>query len=506
MLELREWWRTCGLNDRPWLVLGKGPTFAEHKNVDLGNYRTMSLNHSVRELSVDVAHMIDLDVAIDCADAILKNSRYLLMPRRPHVRFDPGPKLLEEYANEIPVLKRLAQEKRLVWYNLSSGKPVGDSPVIKARYFSSEAALNILGELQVKVVRSLGIDGGRGYSLDFQDLEGKTMLANGHESFTCQFAEIDQIKNRHRMDYEPLVEPMRVFVGTDESQRVATRVLEYSIRKHTSRPVLFQPMFKLDFPTPKDPANRPRTGFSFFRFAIPKLCGYRGRGLYVDADMQVFSDLAELWKISFGQRKVLCTNQPEPPEKWKKQGAFFHAGRQMSVMLLDCSRLQWDPHQIIADMDAGKFGYRDLMFNMCVVSPDEIADDIPPEWNCLEWFEAGKTKLLHYTIVPTQPWKNDENPLRDVWHDCFREAVRAGAVPVDEVRMGIEAGHLKPSLADYLSEAPSSAKSLAASGQAIVHAQHNSLPPVSLGTNVAGRMKALARRGYRAVRRVMGST
>ncbi len=50
---------------------------------------------------------------------------------------------------------------------------------------------------------------------------------------------------------------------------------------------------------PKDEPNRGRTGFSFSRFQIPKLAGYKGRALYLDADMQVFGDIAELWDIPF---------------------------------------------------------------------------------------------------------------------------------------------------------------------------------------------------------------
>ena len=68
-------------------------------------------------------------------------------------------------------------------------------------------------------------------------------------------------------------------------------------------------MIDLPIPLPKDEKNRPRTGFSFFRFAIPELCNYSDRALYLDADMQVFSDLAELWDIPFNKQRILCTYQ-----------------------------------------------------------------------------------------------------------------------------------------------------------------------------------------------------
>ena len=101
---------------------------------------------------------------------------------------------------------------------------------------------------------------------------------------------------------------------------------------------------------PRDKKNRPRTGFSFCRLTIPERCGYRGRALYLDADMLVFADLAELWQIPFGEQSVLCTWQSEPPPDWRDNPA-FHTGRHYAVMLLDCDRLPWHIEEIIRGLD-----------------------------------------------------------------------------------------------------------------------------------------------------------
>ena len=82
-------------------------------------------------------------------------------------------------------------------------------------------------------------------------------------------------------------------------------------------------------------------------------------------------------------------------------------------MLLDCERLDWEIDDIVGGLDEGRYTYEQLMFELCVVDEDEINDNIPPVWNHLEHYEPGETKLLHYTVVPTQPWKNDKNPLQD---------------------------------------------------------------------------------------------
>ena len=90
---------------------------------------------------------------------------------------------------------------------------------------------------------------------------------------------------------------IKVYVGADRSQQLAVKVLEYSIQRHTTAPVEVIPMIDLPVPVPKDPRNGQRTGFSYSRFCIPKLAGYSGRAVYMDADMQVFKDIQELWKL-----------------------------------------------------------------------------------------------------------------------------------------------------------------------------------------------------------------
>jgi hypothetical protein len=442
MIELREWIRSRPFDDKPWLLLGKGPTFSRRGEFPLDKYNLMGLNNVVAEQKVDVAHIIDIDVVEKCADALRDNCRFLVIARRPHVKFRPSEKRLEDYFGEIPMLKELDEQGRLVWYNAASSAPIGDSPEIGVRFFSSEAAMNILGDMGVKKVRTLGIDGGTEYGKEFSDLPA---LENERPTFDAQFRELEDIVAKYGIDYDPIIEPMRVFCGCDGSQIVAARVLEYSIRKHASRPVRFYPMLNLPTPVPKDQKNRGRTGFSFSRFHIPKLAGFKGRGLYVDADMQVFGDLTELWDIPFDGAKVMCTRQDEPPEQWK-DSSWFHPGRQLSVMMLDCERLDWDIDEIVGGLDKGRYDYEQLMFELCIVDEDDINDNIPPEWNHLEHYEEG-TKLLHYTVVPTQPWKNDTSPLKTLWEPEFKEARAAGVVHADEALRLARHGHIKPSLA-----------------------------------------------------------
>ncbi len=445
MLSLSDWMSRCRFPEKPWLMLGKGPTFACRRDYDLSRYNLVSLNHAVREQPVQWAHMIDVDVASECADSLLANAEYLVMPKHPHVQFRPSPRRLDEFVAEVPILAEFERRGRLVWYNLRSWKqPEEGSPVVHAKFFSSEAALDILGLMGATDVRSLGVDGGRGYSTTFQDLEGKTMLANGHESFDIQFAELDALAAKHRLAYAPLVEPLRVFVGVDEAHLVAARVLDYSIRKHCTRPVVLSPMLNLAHPVPSDPGNRPRTPFSFYRFMIPRLRRGRGTALYLDPHMLVFGDIAELWEIPFEQHAVLCSRQTAT-EAWRRPD-WGTLPRNTGMMLLDCARLDWDVADFVRRMDAGEMTYPQLMGQLSVVPSDAVADKLPAEWNSVEAYEPGRTKAVNFNVAATKPWRSDANALGHLWDEACAEAVAAGFVGPDLLKAGAERGYLKPSL------------------------------------------------------------
>lgn len=193
--------------DRPWLVLGKGPSFSRRYEFRLQDYNTFALNHVVREQSVDVAHVIDIEVVEPCANALLYNCNWLIMPRRPHVHCLASDYMtLEDWIQCIPVLAEAEKRGKLVTYSFAHETDADNPWTIDARYFSSEAALGILGRMQVKTVRSLGIDGGATYSKAFEDISSNTLLVNGQASFDLQFDRLREIADRFDMDYMPLVQ------------------------------------------------------------------------------------------------------------------------------------------------------------------------------------------------------------------------------------------------------------------------------------------------------------
>ncbi|HCH0556590.1 TPA: hypothetical protein NKO30_006722 [Pseudomonas aeruginosa] len=445
--DIIEWSRSRSMDRGTWLMLGKGPSYGKLRNVDTSAFRLVSLNHVVRQHAVEIAHIIDLDVVHDCADAIDANAGVLWMPAHPHVACKPSEKPLWEWAREVPVLRKLAAEGRLAWYNASTWKrPEPGSPLIEVRFFSAEAALAALAAAGASTVRSLGVDGGNTYSGDFADLRDKTLLANGHASFDRQFEGFAKTLRTTGIFYAPLWvnAPVRVFVGTDSAQMLGVKMLEYSIKKYASLSVTVEPIDDEGIPVPLDPANRSRTGFSFSRFKIPELCGYRGRGIYMDADMQVFTDILDLWARPFEGARILYADGPA--EKGRVP--------QFSVLLLDCANLDWDVREIVKGFDEGRFNYADLMQKLCIAEPEHKRAGLPFEWNSLEHYEPGATKLIHYTDMPTQPWVSHNNKNGQLFYDAVRQALAEGFVSPDYVYEELAKGHISPEFPGWVGLPP----------------------------------------------------
>ncbi|MEO5861678.1 MAG: hypothetical protein ABIQ03_04360 [Burkholderiales bacterium] len=228
---------------------------------------------------------------------------------------------------------------------------------------------------------------------------------------------------------------IRVFLAATKAEWLPARVLEFSIRETTALPVEITRICDAGrkIPMPRATKNRPKTPFSFQRFLVPELCGYKGKAIYLDSDMQVFRDISQLWIWPLDD----CDLQTVFGEQEGRRGQF-------SVMLLDCERLRWNIDDIVAQLDAGILDYAGLMYKMRVVN--KIGLDISPHWNGLECFDPDRTCLLHYTDMNTQPWISAANRLGHLWVKCLRRALASGFISGREIEREINDGHVRPSL------------------------------------------------------------
>ena len=255
---------------------------------------------------------------------------------------------------------------------------------------------------------------------------------------------------------------IRIYLGTQIEQTLATAVLSYSIRKRTSQPVKITPLYEavaaanICVPTPTDPAIRPRTPFTFQRFAIPAISGYQGRAIYLDSDMLVFRDISELWQQPFesaGAPTADLLSVPEPPGSERAP--------QYSVMLLNCAQLKWNTAQLVQALERGRWTYKEFVLDM---SPAAVKRaDLPLGWNDLERYDPARTALLHYTDMPYQPWLSAGNPLASLWCNELLHAVADGAIALHTVQDSVDRGWVRPSLLTQIEKGICDPKQLPAS-------------------------------------------
>lgn len=236
-------------------------------------------------------------------------------------------------------------------------------------------------------------------------------------------------------------DPIRIFCGADRSQKLPFEVLADSIRRHTARSVEVRAIDNGDAPSASDPRCMPYTEFSFARFAIPALCEYQGRAVYLDSDMLVFADIAELWDTPMdGASVAIEVGSRSNPEQ------MAHArNRHGAVLLLDCARLDWDVAAIVGRLGQD-YDYNELMSLDPLLAPGDMRELIPVGWNDLDRFDAQRTRNLHYTEIRTQPWVSAEHSHGDLWVGALRDMLANGRIDAATVHEEVELGHARPSL------------------------------------------------------------
>lgn len=181
---------------KPWLVVGKGPTFDCINKVNLNDYTVIGLNHVMFQIPCKFGHAIDLDVYDTCDEF---KCEHLITPWEPHINFVPGGKSLIDL-----MLESKLGHSSVLYYNSSRTKNKSlktEGPTVKVRHFGSVGVMNLLAMSSCKEIFTIGIDGGNRYSSVF---DSANLLANGRKSFHAQFSEFSETTKVYGTKITPL--------------------------------------------------------------------------------------------------------------------------------------------------------------------------------------------------------------------------------------------------------------------------------------------------------------
>jgi len=179
---------------------------------------------------------------------------------------------------------------------------------------------------------------------------------------------------------------IRIFIGTSPNgeDSVAEKTLEYSLLKHSSEPldIVFMRNREDGFLGEFNSSGW-ATPFTNLRWTIPEYCNFEGRAIYMDVDQLNLRDISILYNMDL------------------QGSAIGSRSNRLCVMVIDCEKLG----NLLAPVEkirkTPKYGsqiYRSMLLH---------SQNFDPRWNCLDGEGRAIDDIwhLHFTKMPTQPWK-----------------------------------------------------------------------------------------------------
>lgn len=208
-----------------------------------------------------------------------------------------------------------------------------------------------------------------------------------------------------------------VFIGYDPREAIAFHVCANSIIRQASRPVSIIPLalnlFQDYTETHTDGSNQ----FIYSRFLVPHLTDYSGWAIFIDGDMIVRGDIAELWNLQNPYMDVMVVKhdyKTRMPVKYLgAKNEDYPRKNWSSVILWNCNSFpnrQLTPEFV--QKSTGSFLHRFSWLE------DERVGELPKEWNWLpdEYGENLDAKLLHYTLGTPCFQEFADTPQGSEWH------------------------------------------------------------------------------------------
>lgn len=196
---------------------------------------------------------------------------------------------------------------------------------------------------------------------------------------------------------------MKVFIGYDSREDVAYQVCKHSIKKRQSTAEI-TPLVQQEL---RDSGIYNRsvdklasTEFTFTRFLVPELTEFSGWALFMDCDMILTTDIAELFDQADDQYAVMCVQHDYTVKEGTKMDGqkqtVYPRKNWSSVMLINCGHPSNKAltKELVNDEDVtGAYLHRFSWLE------DHEIGSLDHTWNYLVgvYNDIENPKLIHYT-------------------------------------------------------------------------------------------------------------
>ncbi len=170
IVEAARWLSAERRNERPWLLVGAAARAEDVAVARRQGFLVMALGAAATRVEADLAYVVDAELIAEGGEALAAQARALLVPQDLHNDGWAAGRTLRSWAADLPVLRQLHEDDRLVRFALWTGG--GDG--VEGDFASDEVPLRLLAAAGVRRVHRLGLPEAGATTTGF---EGLTTLA-----------------------------------------------------------------------------------------------------------------------------------------------------------------------------------------------------------------------------------------------------------------------------------------------------------------------------------------
>lgn len=208
-----------------------------------------------------------------------------------------------------------------------------------------------------------------------------------------------------------------VFIGFDPRESIAYHVCCNSLIRHATQPLALHPLSLKSLHQYSETHTDGSNNFIYSRFLVPSLMNYKGWALFIDGDMLLRADIAQLWSLRDSSKAVMCVQH-----NYQTRAAVKYLGARnenyprknwSSVVLWNCEH----PANRILTPDF-IMQAKGAQLHRFTWLDDALIGALPKEWNWLpdEFGENQDAKLLHFTLGTPCFHDYADTPMGNEWH------------------------------------------------------------------------------------------
>jgi len=211
------------------------------------------------------------------------------------------------------------------------------------------------------------------------------------------------------------MEKLNIYIGYDSKEDIAYRVCKHSLLKRSSKDVKVYSLKLQELVARKfysrsiDPLAS--TEFTYSRFLVPALSGYKGWAIFCDCDFIFFEDISKILENVDKSKAVYCVKHDyTPKEKHKMDGqiqTIYPRKNWSSFILFNCEHSSNKQLTInVVNSQTGSY-----LHQFKWLKDDEIGS-LDERWNWLEGWTSNNNSQNPYAVHYTRG-----GPWFDEWQD-----------------------------------------------------------------------------------------